>query len=254
MLSRGKQLLQLSLDKANNNRHNNTAPSNVWSTWDALMANSDDSDNCAAHNEDTHGEDIIDTGAYGLSKEEGLNIACNLEIKCTELPDGVNAVRNRESESAVTPIGPEPVVELTPQDLSPQPASLPTEEGVPLQEIPNVASTMQNLTTEAECSSEVAFDSMDPGPDVTYIPQTGRMSRLKTKENRIRGRAYVGFKRRPDGKASHDTVRSEKSIKPRCSHKNKYKKTEHSYLCAQVSDEQRLSIFREFWKLSTWQA
>lgn len=76
----------------------------------------------------------------------------------------------------------------------------------------------------------------------------------KTLQIRIRGVSYIGYKRTSLKVITHGQIRDARSIKGRCSHNSlPKKKTNSSFMCTQITDEDRKNIFDNFWKNhKTW--
>lgn len=68
---------------------------------------------------------------------------------------------------------------------------------------------------------------------------------------RVRGKSYEGYKRSKE-KVVTNTPRSNKELKPRCLHVTKEKLHINSFLCFNISDDERKEIFSKFWKLPSW--
>ena len=51
---------------------------------------------------------------------------------------------------------------------------------------------------------------------------------------------------------SQPTVRLQKQLLPRCSHTAKDLKSRRSVVCGQIEEPDRLSMFKRFWRLKTW--
>lgn len=76
----------------------------------------------------------------------------------------------------------------------------------------------------------------------------GENRKMESIKRRMEGRAYLGFRRpKGDTKVFNDTIRSERSLKPRC--KCTVKRTTK---CAEISDQIRLEIFDEIWSEMSW--
>ncbi|CAH2004694.1 unnamed protein product [Acanthoscelides obtectus] len=76
--------------------------------------------------------------------------------------------------------------------------------------------------------------------------------RLKAKKSRVAGLSYVGYKKSDDGKIKQNCMKTSRSVKERCSHTLCGKKSERSFLCNMVSENDRQRIFKKFWNFSSW--
>lgn len=68
---------------------------------------------------------------------------------------------------------------------------------------------------------------------------------------RVRGKSYEGYKRSKE-KIVSNTQRHNREMKVRCSHSTKEKLHENSFLCFNISDDERKELFSKFWKLASW--
>lgn len=78
--------------------------------------------------------------------------------------------------------------------------------------------------------------------------------RKATKDARLKGKAYIGYKKMVDGSICHSIERPARSFGDRCSHNDKQAKSSRSFMCGLVSQADRDQIFIKFWDLKSWEA
>lgn len=77
--------------------------------------------------------------------------------------------------------------------------------------------------------------------------------RSETALRRLHGKSYVGYKRSKDKVITHDCKREGRKMRERCKHTNqKDKLHENSFRCHLISENDRKTIFKNYWKLSSW--
>lgn len=75
--------------------------------------------------------------------------------------------------------------------------------------------------------------------------------RKLSQARRVRGKSYEGYKRSKENIVSN-TPRNKRQLKTRCGHPAKEKLHKNSFLCFNISDDERKEIHSKFWKLATW--
>ena len=123
-----------------------------------------------------------------------------------------------------------------------------------------VQTTSTSIGGEDEARSERVQATSDSDSDATILNyhlnegiKVYAYKRKKAKEARLHGREYTGFKRFKTGKITHETGRSQKELRARCSHEGNAKSAA-SLRCGLISDGARLRHFNEFWCLKSWES
>ena len=127
----------------------------------------------------------------------------------------------------------------------------------------NVINDYNNMSMKTEIEQpQQTYEIPVPVPsevtDHSYLNPSSKVNvgckRMITKGKRVRGESYVGFKRSKDGRITHTTDRSARSVKERCNHTTLEPLTPRTFLCAKVTDEIRQKQHEYLWSLPTWEA
>lgn len=120
-----------------------------------------------------------------------------------------------------------------------------------------------NILEKETDTFETVSDNVEKDPD--YQPEgdnakisekneevlPGRENRTAAQIRRLKGKSYQGYKRNREKVVSR-TPREAKKLKQRCGHRAPSKSTKKSFMCSFITEEERQSIFKSFWKLETW--
>lgn len=105
-----------------------------------------------------------------------------------------------------------------------------------------------NETTEdIICTQGKLLDSKSNQKKKLSVSQKRKLAQAR----RVRGKSYEGYKRSKE-KIVSNIPRNNRYIKARCSHATKQKLHENSFLCFNISEDERKEIFSKFWKLASW--
>ncbi|KAJ2948043.1 hypothetical protein O0L34_g9841 [Tuta absoluta] len=121
----------------------------------------------------------------------------------------------------------------------------------PLEEL-QVSNSPPNPVEERqqESGSLIGAPKMREVESLVFL-EKAQTSIKKNKAARVLGKAYVGYKKIGD-KYKQCIEKPAKIMKARCLHTNTEFKTSQTFLCAIVSEEERIKLHLDFWNLKTW--
>lgn len=74
--------------------------------------------------------------------------------------------------------------------------------------------------------------------------------KIVTKEKRMKGENYIGYRRTKENKIFHDSPREERKMGPRCN--SKFCEKSAVRTCNEITEAQRKILFDKYWQSMNW--